>query len=248
MDAISNQIGASTGVKVATRFSVIKIVTVLFLVAIALAATYLVSRHIDKQWNLPESSPWNLFVIMFDLNGEGNVPAWYSSMLWVFAAILAVLNGAHSRQNGTGSWHWVALSGLFLLLSMDESASLHEAIGEVLATYLPSGKGFFSWSWIYYGFALVVASAVIFFKFLLTLPRSVFLLLLLGGAVFVGGALGIEMLSAAFSDETVHLPSWMGWGFLFVAEEFSEMTGVIIAIAALLIALRGKAGTLIQVV
>jgi hypothetical protein len=178
-----------------------------------------------------------------NLDAEGNLPSWYSAMLWAFAALLAVVNGAHSKQVGRGSWHWVALAALFLLLSLDEAGGLHESIGNVFAPVAPIKDGFFSASWVFYGMALLIAAAVLFGKFVLTLPPKICLTLGVGALIFVAGALGAEMCYAAAFHGTIALPPGLTKDGLVMIEEFLEMMGVIVAIGGLLALLRDESGT-----
>ena len=227
------------------RVRVSVVVTVLLVAAIIIDLLFPLSIKLAELFNLPENADNRGFVHMFDLDGEGNLPAWYSSLLWAAAAVLAVLNGARSRAHGTGSWHWVALAGLLLLLSLDESASLHESIGDVIAPLAPVTGGVFGWAWVFYGIALIVLALILFGKFLLTLPPRIFITLGIAGLVFVGGALGAEMYGAAIADGTVAFLPGLNWTRLVMIEEFAEMLGVIIAIGALLALLRGDEGTLV---
>lgn len=175
---------------------------------------------------------------MLDLDREGTLPAWYSSLLWIFAAVLAVLNGAQSRATGRGSWHWWVLAALFVLLSLDEGAALHENIGTAISPAVPEFEGFFTWSWVYYGIALLIAAGLLFLKFLLTLPPRTFLTLGIGAVLFIAGALGAEIFGANIIAGNIQFPSFLNWTRLIIIEEFLEMLGTIVAIGALLFLLR----------
>jgi hypothetical protein len=84
------------------------------------------------------------FQHLFDMNGEGNVVVWVSAT--TFAAIAALLVGcgfaSAERRERTG-W-WVIGAG-FGLLSLDETAGVHELIGELVSwrifsvDWLPGG-------------------------------------------------------------------------------------------------------------
>ena len=64
----------------------------------------------------------------FDLNAEGSVAVWFSSMQLFTVAGVAAYCALRERRR---SWWW--LSGLFLYISVDETAGFHEAIGTWLA-------------------------------------------------------------------------------------------------------------------
>jgi hypothetical protein len=59
----------------------------------------------------------------FNLDGERNVPAAFSGLLWLVVALLAYLAG---RAHGGRALAWKALAALFVLLAVDEVAEVHE--------------------------------------------------------------------------------------------------------------------------
>lgn len=73
----------------------------------------------------------------FDLNREGNVPTWYSSML-LFCVCLAAIaihfsnihlkttNPTSTRALATPLWFWITFSCFYAFLSLDEATSIHE--------------------------------------------------------------------------------------------------------------------------
>jgi hypothetical protein len=66
---------------------------------------------------------------LFDLNGEGNLPAWFSSLQLALVAIGFWALAARRRATQRPSRSFLQASGgFFLLLSIDEAAMLHERI------------------------------------------------------------------------------------------------------------------------
>src|SRR3954469_25754145 len=64
---------------------------------------------------------------LFNLVGEANIPAAYSSFLLLTAAFLLFLVSRIERdRRGTDTRSWTILSAGFAYLSLDELASLHE--------------------------------------------------------------------------------------------------------------------------
>lgn len=215
-------------------------------IAVALVLLHAMSNHFTA-WGLPEGYDDRTLERLVNLDTEGNLPSWYAAMLWALAAVLAVVNGAHSKQAGKGSWHWVALAALFLLLSLDEAASVHELIGDLITPYAPIRGGFFSWSWVFYGMALLLAALVLFGKFLLTLPARIFMTLGAGALIYVAGALGMEMYNAAAMSGAIEVMRGLNTDRLVMIEEFFEMMGVIVAIGGLLALMRNSIGTVVTV-
>ena len=78
-------------------------------------------------WLHGATAPWASGHRWFDLDAEGSVSAWFSSMQLFSVAGVAAYCALRERRR---SWWW--LSGLFLYISVDETAGFHEAIGEWL--------------------------------------------------------------------------------------------------------------------
>ena len=77
---------------------------------------------------------------IIDLDGESNLPTWYSSIQWfvVFCALTAVADGRVSRSN-VRSWLLWLVPLVFLLFSMDEVVQVHESVGLHADALLPGG-------------------------------------------------------------------------------------------------------------
>jgi hypothetical protein len=83
---------------------------------------------------------WQRLNVWFDLNGEGNIPTWFSSMQLYTVAALAAYLGWRERASarlsaGAGGW-WVVMA-MFLYLSMDETVQIHEVSGHLLTRVVP---------------------------------------------------------------------------------------------------------------
>lgn len=78
----------------------------------------------------------------FDLNGEANIPSWFSSTqlfaVAALAAYAALAECAAWRAPLSRSGWWLA-SAIFLYLSLDEAAQLHEAVGEQVSKHVTIG-------------------------------------------------------------------------------------------------------------
>lgn len=100
---------------------------------------------------------------LFDLNGEGNVVVWVSSTTFLVIAALLVACGfaAAERRERVGWW---GIGAGFGLLSLDETASIHELVGELVAwrwftvSWLPGG---FLWVAVIAPFLVVGAVAIV---------------------------------------------------------------------------------------
>lgn len=171
---------------------------------------------------------------LFNLNSEISIPAWYSSVtLLLCSLLLAVIFFAKRKNEDRFALHWAVLSLIFLYLSMDEGAHIHETIGTTLNLRLTGiTHGFIHYTWVIYGIALVVIVASGYLKFLAHLPRKTSSLFILAGFIYVAGALGMEMVNGRYFE--LHGSQNFRYQMMTVAEEFLEMAGIVIFIYALL--------------
>ena len=168
---------------------------------------------------------------LFNLGAERSLPTYYSVFALLFAALLLAAITVATRAAGQG-WtrHWAGLSAIFVLLSVDEMLELHEELIEPVRSLLHTG-GVFYYAWIIpYGLALLML-AVVYLGFLRALPRRTAALFVVGGAIFVGGGIGLEMLGGVVSE------TWGNDNPTYVAmqtiEETLEMAGIVVFIYAL---------------
>jgi len=139
---------------------------------------------------------------LFDTGKEETIPTWYSSLaLLLCSVLLATIAAAKKRECDRYARHWGALSVLFLLLSIDEVATIHETLGYEVGAYLLGSMNITPTSFIYHvwvlpGAVFVLVVLLAYLRFLSHLPKKTRLLFLLAGALFVLGAIGVEMLEA----------------------------------------------------
>jgi hypothetical protein len=170
------------------------------------------------------------FVKLFDLNREGNIPSWYSSIALLLCAFL-LANIASLKKGFPYSAHWKALSFIFVYLSVDESAELHERLNYLMHPLLHGSRAL-NVPWLIPGSMFVVIVLISYAKFLSHLPRQIKWLFLLAGTVYVGGAVGMELIEGYLLGNS-GIETFF-YQMMVVVEEFSEMFGIIIFIYALL--------------
>jgi hypothetical protein len=172
------------------------------------------------------------FVPMFYVDDEMNVPTWYSSFgLGVSGMLLGLIAWVKFARRGAYRFHWAGLSGLFILLSMDEVATIHESAIDPLREALHAG-GLLYYTWVIPGAAFVAIVGLTYLPFLFRLPRPTGWRFLLAGAVYVGGAIGLEMITGVVAD--AYGEQTFAYVLVTTLEEFMEMLGVVIFIGALL--------------
>lgn len=168
----------------------------------------------------------------FNLSHEGNIPTWYSSVTLLVCAVLLWTIGRHTRvERDRYSRHWSALALLFLYLSIDEGAAIHEMINRPLRDALGT-HGFLYYPAALVGaiFAAIVGSAYV--SFLRSLHARSRLLFVASAAVYLSGALVIEAFSARHAE--LFGQQNMTYAAITTLEELCEMLGVVIFVYALL--------------
>lgn len=129
---------------------------------------------------------------MFDLDGEGNLPSWFASSALLACAALLHLLGRDARERGEPhAWGWSGLGWLFVALSADESAQLHERVAGAVSGLL-SLPGSSSISWTFLGCGLVLGLLLVFGDFFASLPHDLRRRFMLAGALYAGGSLVLD--------------------------------------------------------
>ncbi len=161
---------------------------------------------------------------LFALNGEQNVPTWYSSSMRLICAILLAVIAIAAGESEYRR-HWMGLSAIFLYLSVDELASIHEKVGSILEERFDTG-GFLTYAWVIPYAFLVLVFVLLYTRFLYNLPANTRLLFFAAGTLFVGGALGVEMVNGRTDDlyGGEHLAYLLGSYIEEVFEMLGELT------------------------
>jgi len=171
---------------------------------------------------------------LLNVNNEANIPTWYSTIaLLVCVLLLALIAILKKRQGDRFIYHWRGLVLLFLLLSLDEAASLHEKLNAPIRSLLDlDSNGLFLW--VIPGSIFASTIALIYWKFLSSLPPQTRNLILQSAALYLGGAIGFELFTAFLVWNISDLHPTMV--VLTIAiEELLEKLGILTFIRALLL-------------
>ena len=169
---------------------------------------------------LPDYPLRDTFAILFNVDGEQNVPSLYSaSALLVCSILLAMITYAKKVAGDRYAPHWGALSIIFVYISLDEFLSLHERNIDQLRAALHT-SGFFYFAWVIPGAICVLICLLLFLGFLIA------------GTIFVSGALGMEMVDGYYAS--LYSQENIIYKLLTTIEEFLEMLGIVVFIYALL--------------
>lgn len=184
------------------------------------------------------------FVDLFDFDIEANLPSFYSALSLLYCSVLLLLSAwYHRRAQDPFVSHWYGLSFIFCLLALDEATSLHEALGNFVEEqdwFAAEGLLYFAWV-VPYGILLCVFFLA-YLRFLIHLPRRYGVMFLVAGAMFVSGALGLEILSA--SEAEAHGTETIRYSVLYTIEEMLEMGAIVLFAFAMMQYLEERMGDL----
>jgi hypothetical protein len=163
----------------------------------------------------------------FNLDGETNLPTYFSSFLLALCAGLLLLIARRIRETRRPmAAYWRVLGWMFLAMSFDEFSSLHEKVGTYIKGHVTPMHGVFYSPWVIAGLPFVAVLGAVYMRFLLRLPARFRIGFVLAGSIYVGGALGMEMLDGWYAD--IH--GYENWTYVLLTtiEEAMEMAGAIV--------------------
>lgn len=166
----------------------------------------------------------------FDLGAELTVSSWYASLLHLIATLLcALITWDHTQRRVPTTRQWGYLTIVFLLMSVDEVASLHDRLLPGIGNMMSNNRdGLFFYAWVIPGIIIVIIFGLLYLPFFLKIPRKIGISLILGLSIFVIGAVGFEMLGGWVTS--IDAESYVMIMTLSLIEELLEMLGICIVI------------------
>jgi energy-converting hydrogenase Eha subunit E len=168
----------------------------------------------------------------FRLDEELSLPPIWAAALMLTIAVLTFRTGRAERASRVRtSLGWTLLGVGFVYLALDEALALHEFFSRwaVIPDY-----DFLRHRWLAVGIPAVAVVTLLFTPFLLRVPRPTALRLVVAGAVFLGGAMGVaEEIVRLFFERfvnatTIHVLS-------YTMEETFEFLGLMLGLRAMLL-------------
>ncbi len=171
---------------------------------------------------------------LFEIYGEGNLTSLFSTGILLIAGLLLLMISAFAHQNKMDSCRqWLVLGLIFILLSIDESVSLHERLGTIGANLLNiEDPTVANYMWLIPGGIFALLVAIGYTRFIINLPKRTEYLVIIAGATFVAGAVLVEIVEGviaslySFDSPLIRVSAQI--------EESLELLGVIVLIYALL--------------
>jgi len=163
------------------------------------------------------------------LSYEANLPTWYTSgLLWTAGLGLAC---CAAGEPGRDRARWWGLAALFVLFSLDESIELHEELGGAEL------GGVLYFSWVVPGALLTGTFCAAYLGFWRRLPTTTRRGFAWAFALYVGGALGMELPLGAWTE--LHGDENLGYAAIDFVEESMEIAGLSVFLVAIAEHLRG---------
>jgi hypothetical protein len=173
---------------------------------------------------------------LFNLTHERSFGTWVNAALLAAAALATAAaalvpppTGGRRLRNG-----WLALAGLIALMSVDEVAMMHEATIELVQSSLEL-PAFLRFGWMIPALLVIALYVVWQWRFFASLPAWLRTRLIMAGAVYLGAAVGLEMVESQIANTAGEEDARIVLQLLVGLEEGLEMGA---AAAVLLFVLR----------
>lgn len=184
-------------------------------------------------------------IALFNMVEERSLANFISATALLAAALVSTL-AALSCRNGSRALRrgWWASSVILLFLAIDEGAGIHDLLSGAGQRAMDS-HGLFFIGWVAPYMVLAVATGMILLPFIWKLPRATMSRLMAAGIVYIGSAMGMEMLEGLLMEQSVNGAALSAVNMevinhtvimvvLVSIEEVGEMFGVALALRALL--------------
>jgi hypothetical protein len=178
----------------------------------------------------------------FSFGSERNFPTFYSALLFLFSAFLSLtISCPRPEEKKPLRAYWLLLTVIFLYCAFDELFEIHERLIVPFRNLLHA-KGYLYFTWVVPFAALLAVFVLGYLRFLIALPRTTRWRLIASGAIYVLGALGMELVGAEYFSRQGG--DNLKYTLMQTVEESLEMSGLILCAYTLLAHIRDHIGTL----
>lgn len=201
-----------------------------------------VGLHIAFQY-LSFFTPYDNLVLIqrFNLDEEISIPTWFSQIELLIAAGLFALLARQKALENKPAIPWFGLATIFLYLSIDEGSMLHEGLITPLQNAFEVSDGPFGFAWVLVGIPLLTLIFALYLPFLIKLSLEFKWSILYAALIYVGGALGVEMIGAQYLALG---GGEIGYAAIVTIEETMQMAGIAVLIVAQLRYLQKNTSTI----
>jgi hypothetical protein len=169
----------------------------------------------------------------FDLDREGNFPTIFTTLLLFAASAVLAAIAAERRCLGDSDFgYWIALAIIFWFFGIDELASIHNQAGALVPVTVSHFGHDPRFRWVVVGLIFTFVVGIIFLPFVLRLPLRTRWGTIIAGTIYVGGALGMELVGGEWEER--HTKNNWTYYAMVVTEETFEMVGAVAFLDVLL--------------
>lgn len=172
-----------------------------------------------------------LLIKLFDFNLEANLPTYFSSLVLLTNGILLGLIGSWYKALGEKFWGWLGLFAIFIFLALDEMVQIHEQLRAPMETLFDT-KGILYFAWFIPYIIMTIIIAIVYFKFMMRLPKRILKLFILAAVLFISGAIVMEAVSGMYAE--VHGEDDLKYALIYTVEELLEMIGSVVFLYSLI--------------
>ena len=161
------------------------------------------------------------------LKYECNLPTWFISAVQLLCALqLTMIAFVKRKMQAPYAWHWTFLAIIFYYISVDELVRIHEYGSDWFHE-----TGVFYYGWVIPAGIIVLVLGACYAGFLWHLPRRSRFQFILAATIFVGGAVGVEMILGYWASMAGE--SNIMWSMIAFVEEAMEILGMTLFFIAL---------------
>ncbi len=199
----------------------------------AIAALFMLGIVAPLIYHTTRSDGVKHLMLRFDPGQEGNLPTWFASTLLLLAAgsvfaVALVRRHAGERRHLT---RWFLLAGLIFVAAVDEASGFHELLTPATKRFVET-TGFLDNAWMIPVAGLLVVLGIVYLPWLMALPRRTAVLVVLAGAIFIGGAMACEGVGSVVLERQG--PGGLPYAMVVATEEAFENLGSAMFLLAML--------------
>ena len=207
----------------------------------AVALVVLLSSALNAAWTIWGGSALRVLYRAVWVDAEGNLATMLNFSLLLACSAFAMANAlADFWERGRWRFHWLFLAALLFLMAFDEAAQLHERLIDPVHRMLGT-SGAFLFAWTIPAAAAVLVIGLLMLRFVLAQPAAVRNAIFVAAALYLFGALGLEMVGSALYDAASRSFDGLAYKVATTAEETFEMAGLVVLGTAFLVSLRRDA-------
>lgn len=178
-------------------------------------------------------------VPLFYVDAEANLPTFFSVLLLLATSTLLLMCASLGEDElQRHRLHWFALAAGFGFMAYDEAFQVHERLNTPMRELLGgAAEGYWFYAWVVPAMLLVTLVGLLFTRFLRELPALTRNRFLVAAALYLGGALVLEMVGGRHAE--LYGQENLAYSLIATVEETLEIAGLITFLRALMLHVAG---------